>query len=67
MDRLENFLKELSELTNKYGFEIAGCGCCGSPWVSDLKSNTSWDDLCYDIREEKYLIGDSCDEEGGEE
>lgn len=27
------FLKELTALTHKYGLQIAGCGCCESPWV----------------------------------
>jgi hypothetical protein len=27
------FLKELTALTHKYGIEIVGCGCCGSPWL----------------------------------
>ena len=30
-DKVEHFLKELSELSNKYKIEIGGCGCCGSP------------------------------------
>lgn len=34
-DRTTEFLKELTELTNKYRIEIAGCGCCGSPWLDD--------------------------------
>lgn len=29
----EGFLFELSQLTRNWGFVIAGCGCCGSPWV----------------------------------
>lgn len=32
-EKLIEFLTELTKLTNKYGFEIGGCGCCGSPWV----------------------------------
>jgi hypothetical protein len=27
------FLKELAQLTLRYGFYIGGCGCCGSPSV----------------------------------
>ena len=29
------FLAELSELSNKYGFFIEGCGCCSSPSLND--------------------------------
>jgi hypothetical protein len=36
--RLEGFLRELTELSNKYSLEINGCGCCGSPWV--IHTNT---------------------------
>ncbi|MFU0240394.1 hypothetical protein ACKI1J_32235 [Streptomyces scabiei] len=28
------FLQDLSALTEKYGLVIAGCGCCGSPWLN---------------------------------
>ena len=34
--KIEEFLKELTELTKKYGFAIGGCGCCGSPYVYKL-------------------------------
>ena len=27
------FLKELTELTKKYGIAIEGCGCCSSPYL----------------------------------
>lgn len=29
------FLKELTELTQKHGIAIGGCGCCGSPFLYD--------------------------------
>lgn len=35
-NRVENFSKELSDLTKKYGIAIGGCGCCGSPYLDDL-------------------------------
>ncbi len=28
------FLAELSQLSNKYGVGIGGCGCCGSPFLT---------------------------------
>ena len=32
-ENVKNFLKELTELSDKYGISIHGCGCCGSPWL----------------------------------
>lgn len=32
----DNFLKELTALTQKYKIQIEGCGCCGSPWLSEV-------------------------------
>jgi hypothetical protein len=49
MNRLELFLKDLSELTKKYGLVIRGCGCCGSPWIENLQE---------DVIEQKILVGD---------
>lgn len=56
MNRLELFLNELSELTKKYGFEIGGCGCCGSPWLNDEKEEFDVCDLCYDEKNERYNV-----------
>ena len=33
MKNVDEFLKELSELTEKYQIFIGGCGCCDSPWL----------------------------------
>lgn len=32
----KDFLTELTELTIKHGIAIAGCGCCGSPYLTPL-------------------------------
>lgn len=35
---ITEFLRELSELSNKHGVVIAGCGCCGSPFITEWKA-----------------------------
>lgn len=39
MDKVKQFLKEISEVCNRHGLKIGGCGCCGSPFVEKIKSN----------------------------
>lgn len=39
--KVDAFLKELTELTQKHGLKIGGCGDCGSPWVCDIKERGS--------------------------
>ena len=57
MDRLENFLKELAELTQKYGIKIGGCGCCGSPFLHDLKGDDcNADNLFYNEKSGVYEV-----------
>lgn len=46
-EKLNKFLEELSELSNKYGFAIGGCGCCGSPWVATIDHLVVADDLGF--------------------
>lgn len=38
-EKLIEFLTELTKLTDKYGFEIGGCGCCGSPWLTSIRDS----------------------------
>lgn len=56
LERLENFLKELSELSIKYDLWIKGCGCCGSPWIFDGKNCTNCaDNLSIDTDDTYYV------------
>lgn len=45
--RLERFLQELTALSDKYEIYIEGCGCCGSPWLNDIKAGKNYDNLTY--------------------
>jgi hypothetical protein len=38
---IASFLDELTELTRRYGIEIWGCGCCGSPGLSRTHDSTA--------------------------
>ena len=53
-ENLNNFLEELSALSNKYGFVIEGCGCCGSPWIYNNNSKESYDNLAFIV--DKYQV-----------
>ena len=33
------FLKEISEVCRKHKMHLDGCGCCGSPYLSDNRPN----------------------------
>lgn len=33
----DKFLEELTELSRKHGILIAGCGCCGSPYLAEIE------------------------------
>lgn len=55
--KIDDFLNELSALTQKYGIEIGGCGCCGSPWLCILGENYFvGDQLGYDEKSKHYEI-----------
>jgi hypothetical protein len=55
MDNKLLFLKELSQLTNKYGIYINGCGCCGSPYLTDEEPEFEGDgELKWDIEKREY-------------
>ena len=59
MERDEaGFLKELTEVSKKYGLVIGGCGCCGSPFIVDIKKNKDYLDAPLEVCEYQ-VIGDS--------
>lgn len=37
-ERMEAFIRDLTEITRKHGVAIGGCGCCGSPYLDDEAS-----------------------------
>ena len=54
-EKLIEFLTELTKLTDKYGFEIGGCGCCGSPWITS-NDRDAGDELTYDEEKGCYRV-----------
>ena len=55
--RLRAFLRDLSRLSDKYGFRIGGCGCDGSPYIYRVRSDGGGGrSIAYDLRwdREKY-------------
>ena len=51
-DLLKEYLRELTALTENYGFIIGGCGCCGSPYLFHTDDNVHiWENLDYDESE----------------
>lgn len=36
-ENVKEFLKELSKLSRRYKVTIAGCGCCGSPFLHSME------------------------------
>lgn len=56
MDKIENFLIELSELTQKYGIAISGEGC-DKPFLDDVIEGIELGyDLEYNYETKKYKI-----------
>ena len=57
--RYAYFLAGLTELTRRYGIEIVGCGCCGSPSLAETKDPGKYvnDEQAYGA-ELKYVTED---------
>ena len=56
-EKLDKFLEELSKLSNKYGFVIGGCGCCGSPWVSKIDGKIFIEELEFENNKYTGYLG----------
>ena len=58
MDKVKEFMEELSKLSVKYGLYIDACGCCNSPWICKPKTKRSTgvvaDGLYFDEEEKQY-------------
>lgn len=50
-EKVREFLRELEDLTHKYGLEIGGCHCCGSPWIKEIDIKTIIGNKNYYISE----------------
>lgn len=36
-EKVQAFLDDLTKLSREYRLQIGGCGCCGSPWIINIK------------------------------
>lgn len=36
---IKDFLKDLTKLSRKHKITIGGCGCCGSPYLVEIKKS----------------------------
>lgn len=45
---VQEFLKELTELSDKHGLVIHGCGCCGSPRIDEKEKDGGYGAAMYD-------------------
>jgi hypothetical protein len=52
-EKIEEFLKALTVLTHTMGIQVAGCGCCGSPFLMGVKAEPDKRYVCdnegYDL------------------
>lgn len=53
-DREKEFLKDLTDLSHKYKIYIEGCGCCGSPYLTDFINDNS---LTAQIKDSSSTFG----------
>lgn len=49
------FVKELTELSKKYGVYISGCGCCDSPYLTNEKQWCTEGELQWNNETDEYV------------
>lgn len=55
-EALQEFLAELTLLSQKHKLRIGGCGCCGSPWVEPLTEPKVYVAHESDLLDEGYPV-----------
>lgn len=55
-NRIRQFTREYKELCEKYNLTISGCGCCGSPFLTDLHDTPKEFIMVvnYDLRDDDF-------------
>ncbi len=48
-DNEKQFILALRELSLKHRVVVGGCGCCGSPWVVEIKEEAAVPEAGYAI------------------
>lgn len=56
MDKLDAFIKELTDLTIKYRVEIGSCGCCDSPFLLGLDNEQQFDILAGNLKFDRDIL-----------
>jgi|AntRauTorcE11897_2_1112592.scaffolds.fasta_scaffold00009_146 hypothetical protein len=56
-DRVAEFLSDLQDLTDKHGFVVGGCGCCGSPYLVKKGKKVAQD---IEFGDGRYVIQTFC-------
>ena len=54
-NKIFEFKKELTILSNKYKLYIDGCGCCGSPYIRNENGEKVDYYLCYNEKKKIYI------------
>lgn len=52
-DSEKEFINGLNDLTRKTGVTIAGCGCCGSPYLYSTKEGIEGYSYHYEIKRQE--------------
>lgn len=53
-ETVARFLADLTALTHRYGIQIGGCGCCGSPFLNETKAGDR--NLVYSVDEDNNQL-----------